>query len=230
MPLVLQSMLCAALVGAAVLGTSASCGPTPAPAPAWPAGTAMVLSGTPISVDEIDTAADVFARIEPLASLEHVRRLALNNVVFPRAGGAAIDSVARERARERARTCHAALVAGGEPALEAGESRNVSKGGFLDVGLEAWGLGVDAPSGVWFGPYETIGAFELGRVLSRANESHSNRVELEIELVTFPYLDPYDRHARIEAQLDRSKLEIVDPAWRDIVPIAWQHRLRGGSP
>lgn len=221
----IHSTICAALVGVA-----SGCAPEPAPAPAWPPGTAMVLSGTPITVEEIDAAADVFARIEPLASLEHVRRLALNNVVFPRVGGAAIDAQARERARERATQCRAALVAGTEPALEAADTRSVRKGGFLDVGLEAWGLGVDAENGAWFGPFETIGAFEVARVLSRSNPSHSNRVELEIDLVTFPYLDPFDRHARIEAELDRSKLQIVDPAWRVIVPTAWQHRLRGGSP
>ncbi len=34
----------------------------------------------------------------------------------------------------------------------------------------------------------------------------------------------------LEAALDRSRLTIVDPAWRDAVPAAWRYRLYVENP
>jgi hypothetical protein len=48
-------------------------------------------------------------------------------------------------------------------------------------------------------------------------------------MLEYPYLPTSELHLEIEAALDRSVLTVVDPAWREVVPQSWKHRMSGGS-
>ena len=50
---------------------------------AWPEGTVLAVEDLPISVDEVDAASVWVERIDRKASPDHLRRLALTNVVLP---------------------------------------------------------------------------------------------------------------------------------------------------
>jgi hypothetical protein len=74
---------------------------------------------------------------------------------------------------------------------------------------------------------ETAGAFHLVRPVKHGAGDTPALIELTVEVYDFPYLDPEHVRTQIREQLDRSRLESVDPAWWELVPTAWRHRLRG---
>lgn len=207
---------------------SIACGPSTPPAPSWPQGTILALDGAPISAAEVDDIGDIVARIEPQNSPEYMRRIALTNVVFPRAVGIRLAGPARrEAALALARSTKTALEAGQTPA---GVETKSIEGGFEKIGLEAWRYAIDAELGKLSDPIETIGGFELVKVLARGQGGSPRDVRIKLELLFFPYVDSDDPRGTIQRALDHSKLVFVDESWRDIVPVSWQYRLRGGTP
>jgi hypothetical protein len=52
---------------------------------------------------------------------------------------------------------------------------------------------------------------------------------MKATVIVVPYVDAADPRSGVEAHLDRSRLEFVDESWRDVVPMYWKNRLRGGS-
>ena len=104
------------------------------------------------------------------------------------------------------------------------------EGGFGAIGLEAWRYAIESEIGKVSDPIETIGGFQLVKVLERGHAGAPRDVRIRLELNFFPYVDTSDLRGSVERALDHSKLVFVDEAWRDIVPVAWQYRLRGGSP
>jgi hypothetical protein len=55
-------------------------------------------------------------------------------------------------------------------------------------------------------------------------------VRFTVNLVEFPWLDPQAPRIEVETVLDASRLTIVDPAWNQIVPGFWRHRLGVRQP
>ncbi len=218
------------LAAVGVLFGVLACDP-PAPAPrVWPAGTVLALDGEPILESEIDAAADVFAQLEPDLAPPQLSRLGLTNVVLPRIAGIHLAGPAREEAHQRALDLARLLAAGGTlggPLLDA--TLVDREGRARDVGFEAWTWASTAELGQWSGPIETVGAYELVRLDGRTPASSARDVGYKLKVCVVPYVDANDPRGAIERQLDRSKLEIVDPKWDDIVPEYWKHRLRGGS-
>ena len=104
------------------------------------------------------------------------------------------------------------------------------EGGFGAIGVESWAYATDAEIGRWSPLIETVGAFELVRVDERSAAASPRDLRFKTTICVIPYVDADDPRGIIEAKLDHSKLEFVDPSWSDIVPEFWKHRLRGGSP
>jgi len=174
----------------------------------WPAGTVLALEQRAIPGSEVEEAAGCIA-------------LALTNVVLPRCAAEAVDPEARAEARRLA----------GEFQRTPAEERLVErKGQMLDLGLELWKAALELEPGQWTPLVETAGCFHVARLKEKGSALLPGHVQLTLEVCDFPYLPPAEAHERIEAQLDRSKLVYVDESWRALVPIAWQHRLRGDSP
>ena len=208
-----------------------ACESRAAPPPSWPAGTVLVFDGQPISAEEVDRVADVFALVQPENSVAETRRLALTNVVFPLHAAREVDPAQRAAALELARA-HAAAVRAGDVANTGllGPVETERVGGARAVGLDAWKFALDAQPGAWSELIETPGAFELVQLRERGKQNTPAALEVRVGVYVYPYLDASNPRAAIDAALDRAKLVIVDPAWKDLVPTAWQYRLKAGVP
>jgi len=193
----------------------------------WPAGTVLALDERPIGAAEVDEAAGCLALLEPNDSLDQLRRLALTNVVLPRCAAQAIDPEARKQARALAEKVQQALAAHSEVHDAQSSER---KGRMLDLGLELWNGALALEPGQWTNVVETAGCFHLARLKEKGTANLPGLVELTLEVYDFPYLPLAEARDRIEARLDHAHLRYVDESWRKLVPIAWQHRLQGGSP
>ena len=187
----------------------------------YPPGTVLALEGRAISAASVEEAASCIALLEPNASFDQLRRLALTNVVLPRCAAQTVDPEARAEAQRLAEEFQRTLV-GGQPVER--------KGQMLDLGLELWKAALELEPGQWTPVVETAGCFHVARLKEKGSAQLPGYVQLTLEVCDFPYLPPAEAHERIEAQLDRSKLVYVDESWRALVPIAWQHRLRGDAP
>lgn len=223
----------ALLAGACALGLGCDRGPasSAAPAPAWPAGTVLVMNDTPITAAEVDRFAEVYARLEPAFVEAQCRRLALTNVIFPLVAAQGIDPEARGKAKaladEYARAAaHGASLDG----PLAGPTVLQRSGTWKQIGLEAWLAVVDLQDSSWSAVMETPGAFQIVRLDRRGKQAVPQDLVLDLSVVEFPYLQAEGVRARIDAALDQARLRFVDPAWRDFVPTAWQHRLRADQP
>jgi hypothetical protein len=208
----------------------AACEPPPAP-PAWPQGTVYALDDHPIGAEEVDASADIIAQLEPESVPAQARRIALTNVVLPRAAGILVAGAKREEARERALEFKRALEGGATldgPML--GGTMQTREGVAIDIGFEAWGYATTAETGRWSEPLETIGAFEIVRVDERTDASVPRQVRYKLRVCVVPYVDDTNLKAVIDAQLDRSRLVFVDPSWAEFIPEYWKHRLRAGVP
>ncbi len=195
--------------------------------PAWPAGTVLALGERPIGAAEVDEAAGTIALLEPRDSLDQLRRLALTNLVLPRCAAQAIDPAGRAKASQQAGAVQRALAAHTEVQDPRPQER---KGAMLDLGLELWSALIGLEPGQWTSVVETPGCFQIARLEQKGTAPLPGQVVLTAEVYDFPYLPAEDARDRIQAQLDRSHLVYVDESWRALVPIAWQHKLRGGSP
>ncbi len=217
---------------AAVLAVAlVSCGHgSPPPAHAWPAGTVLALNGTPISADEVDAIGSIIARTEPDYVLVQLRRIALTNVIFQRIAAIQIGGPRYEAARKTATDLAHALQSRQAPDAARTDIVHADlDGNFKSVGLEVWNWAIDAPIGTWSDPIEAEGAFGIVRVESRTPAPVPRSVMLKLSVWYVPYVPTGEATNPVDARLDRSNLEIVDEAWRDVVPESWKRRLRGGT-
>jgi len=223
---------CSGLCAGLVLATAAACRDSnQAQVPHWPQGTVLVLGERPIGAAEVDEAANLIAQLEPRDSIDQLRRLALTNAVLPRCAAEAIDPEARAAARGLAQNWKLTLATGLDPAAPPPAPQlQERKGPMLKLGLELWGACMALEPGQWTPVIETAGCFHIARVKQKGTAMLPGLVELTLDVYDFPYLVPERAHDQIEAQLDRSRIVYVDEAWRALVPLAWQHRFRGGTP
>ena len=222
---------------AAVLALACACDEVPggatttaaSPSKAWPSGTVLALNGDPILDTEVDAVASIVARIEPHHALPNLRRIALTNMVLPLMSARQVAGPERRAAAlERARAWRAALEAGTTPPAPVAPPREEKiEGGFGVLGFRVWEWTLDAPIGTWSEPIEQPGAWYLAKVVERKPGLRPSDVVLKVDEVIFDWVEGETYRADVEAHLDKSKLEFVDAAWRDVVPTLWQRRLRG---
>ncbi len=221
------------LVGLASLALAQGAGchrEVPAP-PSWPAGTVLVLDGQPISAAEVDEVGSWIAMLEPRDSLEQLRRLALTNVLFPRCAAANLDPDARREARALAERWKGELARGVDlTGPVPGPQLQERSGRMLELGMEVWNAAQALPIGQWSDLIETAGCFHLVRPKVKGEGKMPGEIQLTVQIYDFPYLPQGQERQSISAALDSAHIVYVDPAWRAFVPLAWQSRLREGTP
>lgn len=183
----------------------------PASPPTWPEGTVVVLDGVPILGSEVDAHLDAVRAIRPAASTEELRRLVLMNEALPRARGAAEGGARRAEAREEARAWLEDLRAG-ERSFDAVTPRT---GNWDRIGFELWLAVRLGQPGETLGPFELPGRFAVALLEAR---SEAPRPELEaflVRVVEFPFVTGPEA---LSSRATEGVLDIVDPAWDEIVP------------
>lgn len=216
-----------------VLALLAACGgsePAPAEAPDWPEGTVLVLNGTPISAEDVDRDCASMLLIYPSDSQEQRRRRALNNVTFPRFLARELSGEAWTLALGEARDAAARLAEGLAPSEAVGPPMaegildRILEGYPLEVGLNIWAAASALEVGDWSEPVEEPGGFHLIRVLEHQFGSRTSETRVRVAVLDFPYLGETQINS-LQTFMNESKLEIVDPAWKQIVPELTQYRM-----
>ncbi len=225
--------------GTAVLLTLGACDPAAepsapppivAPEPTYPDGTVLAVDGEPIRADDVDWIADAIGELYPHYVPSQLRRLALTNVVLPIWAIRARDAEARGAALEACRAARATVGADG-----ATENGAPHAGGVHALGIDLWVSARRLEAGVWSEPIELIGRWALVRVESTEPGESGQGEWLELTVQMFPFLDlsypgATDANTSIEDAIDAAVLEIVEPAWRELVPEAFLFRMRERAP
>lgn len=203
-----------------------------APAPrVWPAGTVLAIDDQPITRAEVEEAASWIAMLEPRDSLEQLQRLALTNVLFPRRAAATIDPQRRDEALRLARSWRAELARGVDLAGPlVGPQLLKREGRIPQLGLEVWVAALALPLGQWSDVIETAGCFHIVSPERKGEGALPGEIEFAVRIYDFPYLPQGQERQSISAALDKATIVYVDPAWREVVPISWQSRLREANP
>jgi len=200
-----------ALLLAVLAAAPCGCGEPEPAAPAWPEGTAVVLAGLPITVAEVDAHVDAVLAIQPSYSLEQRRRIVLMNWSFPRALGAAMGGARRDAALEQAGSWRTGLLHGTHELGEASEQI----GNWDMIGFELWLVARDLEVGEVSEPVELPGRYAVLRLEQRDGNPRPAFEYLRLRVAEFPFVD--DPEALLTNET-ADRLEIVDPAWVEIVP------------
>lgn len=205
--------------GPAKSGPQAADGASP-DASDWPEGTVLAVNDVPILASEVAPWAEAVAQLYPEYTEVHCRRLALTNVLLPRAAARSYFGDAREAAELRC------LEVAAAPEEHEPTATN-EEGTWRDLGLELWHFARQLPRGEWSEPAEFMGRF----VLVRLDDVVPGRVPQEEKLVLswfeFPYVDPHEPDTEVRTAIDAGRLVVVDPTWKDTVPEEWKHRMKG---
>lgn len=220
-----------ALVLSACARDDAPIAPDPAPARSWPPGTVLAVDDLPILAAEVDRATVIVQRIERDAVDAQLRRLALTNVVLPRALTRLMAGERRDAALADAQAALERLRTGAWIGPTADGLHGTLRGGNLHrLGLELWAAGTDLPEGAWSDPIEQDGSFHLVRRVALRPAPVPLGVEVDLDVLEFPFTDPLTRAHELEAAYDRHRLTIVDPAWRELVPELLLYRMGARTP
>lgn len=219
-PLPAAAVLLALLLGACSDGSAA-------PAATWPEDTVLAVGELPILAAEVDRDTVPISLIEPAATTAQLRRLALNHLTLPRSIGRMLAGRRWQEARELADKTRRELLAGTLPGPmpEGGPSDRVLEGGFGTIGLAIWGAAFELAPGEWSPVVEEAGAFHLVRLIERHAAPRPAEVRVKVALLDFPYLEKRADRNEIEEAMDRTRLLIVDPSWRTVVPEHTQYRM-----
>jgi hypothetical protein len=185
----------------------------------------------PIRAEDVDAVGSAYAILEPQDTPLELRRLALTGSIFPRIAARSIDEKRRAEAEELAKTYLRALEAGSLPEGPlAGPIEIERTGTFREIGFDLWRAAIELEPGHWSGILETAGSYHVVRVKSRKEASLAGLTRITIGAFDFPFVQVETAKADIEAALDRARLTIVDPEWRDAVPAVWRYRLHVENP
>jgi hypothetical protein len=197
----------------------------PASSPEWPEGTVLAVDGLAILQSEVDELGALVALLYPEYTRPHLRRLTLTNRILPLLAMQSHFSEGRKAGHLSAKKALADLGTGhGDPP----DATRVS-GSWHDLGFELWSTITESPLEEWTGPIELPGRFVLVKIHERPPADQPRKKAWRLSMLEYPYLPTSELHLEIEAALDRSVLTVVDPAWREVVPQSWKHRMSGGS-
>ncbi len=192
-----------------------------APPRRWPPGTVLALDDVPITAADVDRVAERIAAVYPQHSAGFHRREALGSFLLPRAALQAYYADARAEAEEKCRSERALLVAGDE---RAPEPIPITATPEQDTFFH-WGSARGLEPGAWSDPLERMGNFVLLRLDARVEDSEA----LELSVVEFPYVPAAFSPKDLDAAFASARLNVVDPAYDELIPERLRYAMRGES-
>ncbi len=228
----MKSLARFARLASLVAFASASCGHVGLSS-SWPTGTVLVVGKTPITAEEVDEYTPTMTLLEPQSSEKQLRRLALTQVVLPRALGRDLaDPTERDRARKSALNALAELRSGkwvGPPAPGT-SGGTLLEGNFDEIGITRFKHAIELEQDQWSEPFEELGCFTIIKRLGRKDGAVPLATEFKLEVVSFLYLPLETGSKQVQEAYDKQHLEILDPEWRAIVPELLQYKMGAHSP
>lgn len=195
-----------------------SCDPNqPAPAPPGVVMTVTAKTTVEITEAEITLAAKAVEFASQGASDMHYKRLALREIVLPRAAIRAANAEARAEALTRAEQLEPELVDGVSHANEIYSLGDVDNLGPLIIGTM-----IDLVPGEWSERLENLGSFQFIRVVEPATPELQ---KVGLAIVSLPYARALTSRTDIETYIDDSVLEVLDPQYGDLVPVRMKHLM-----
>ena len=191
----------------------------------YPAGTALAVSGEPIPAALVEAAAQRVAEVYPERAASFHTTTALESFVLPRAALAQAHAEARAAARA---ACDAARerIRAGESAEALGAAELT--GTWAQLSLLVWDAARRLEPGEWSEPLEGPGHFALVRLERRGGFEHFPAEEaLTVRVLEFGYLPAGDAGPAWDAALGAARLEVVDPAYEELVPETLRYKMKG---
>lgn len=192
-------------------------------AAAVPAGAVVSIDGVPVLASEVDLVAAEIGVLHPAFTLPQRRRSALLEVVLPRLYALRGNEEARAAALERAQEFRAQVVA----AQDESELPPAAETHWRAMGVDIWLAVHELEIGVWSEPLEVPGAFVVARIVARDRAAKANAETLRMNLEIFAWVP---ERGQLFWEMRAAKLEILDPAWEDVVPASWKHAMSGDKP
>lgn len=215
-------LLLAAL--AAACGGGADKDAPPSAAPAYPAGTVLAVGGVPIAAAEVEEAVERVRLVYPDRSASFHATQALQSLVLPRAALRLAYAEPRAAARAECDAARERIRAGEDPE---GPER---EGGWGRLSLHVWDTARRLEPGGWSEPFEDLGVFYLVRLVRRGGfERYPAEEVLTVRVLEFGYLPAGFRPPDLDAALAAARLEVVDPAYEDLVPETLRYKMKGAA-
>ena len=179
-----------------------------------------VNAGTPVEVThaEIQRAAELLKFDSFNGTQEHYERIALREIVLPRAAIRSANAQAWNEAMRLAKQLQPYLVDGQAHPDEA------PKRGDLDLfGPLIIGTAVELEDGAWSELIQNLGAIQFIRVMDRPRPDERS---IELALISLPFASNLKGFEDIERYLDDSVLEVLDPRYEEIIPTRILHLMK----
>ena len=186
---------------------------------AWPAGTIVAVDGEPILGHEVDDHIEAMLDIQPAFGETQRRRMVLLHVTLPRAYARVHGGAPREAARAEAEGWLASLDAGHD--VESQWQRLV--GNWDEIGLPLWLAVRELEPGERIGVIELPGRFVVARLEGRDRNANPAHERLQVLLESFFYVE---RPETLVQDYLNGTLEIVDPAWSEVVPDFVEYEMK----
>ena len=204
---------------ALVVSLLACCAEAPVE-PTYPPGVILTVTADTtvhVTADEVESVAKKLTFAFPGGTDMHFKRLALREVVLPRAAIRAGNEEARTEALERAMQIGSELEDG-----FAHENERVSTGDVDSLGALVVGNMLDLPVGEWSELTENFGTFQFIRVIKHATPEFP---KVSLAIVNVPYARELTSAEDIERYEEESVLEVIDDGYGDLIPVLSKHRM-----
>lgn len=197
---------------------------TATPSPLFPPGTALAVSGAPVSAREVEDAADAVRSVYPDRSrLFHVRQ-GLQSFVLPRAALRAAYADERRLADARCLAAWDSVRSGEAPAAQE------QTGTWNKLSLFYWNTARRLEPGAWSGPQENIGRFCIVQLVHRQAGALPREDVLTLKVLEFPYVPASFSPEQLDSALGAARLEVIDPAFEPFVPEQLRYKMNGDRP
>jgi len=104
------------------------------------------------------------------------------------------------------------------------------EGGWKLLGLATWSAARRLPPGEWSPPLEQVGRWVRLRLDARSAPADVLEERLSVSAIEFPFVEVDQLRDEVERNIDEARLTVLDPAWEEVIPEAWKHRMHASKP
>ena len=214
----------AALLVALTATFDTGCVRAPQPGPEWPEGTVLALDDEPILASEVDAEIAAILDIQQAFVETQRRRLVLINLVLPRTYARTRYPERREQARVEADDWDERFLEGNFADAAATDSEGTeSVGNWDEIGLDVWLVARKLRPGESSSVVELPGRFAVIELLQRDDNPRRSFERMLVRVHSFEFVNST---VKLLDDYLEARLEIVDPAWAEVVPGFLKYKMR----